>query len=304
MSDEDPEEPVDPVEDPETATDVAVIEQEVQIDSSTSFEWSDSKIPEVDKLTKEIECDDSDFSVPITGPTNLGTRNGITPGRVFRTFLDLPLLKDIARESTKYSKSRCERSTRKNKPTPLEYTPEDILRFILCIFSMGIISLPDVKMYYRGDTSQPLIKRCIPSYHLFQRMSVEVHVVDTSTYSAVEQVMKNRENCFWKVGGLLEGLSQTFKRCRIPRRDVSVDEFCVPFKGRHRARVYNPSKPNKYHLKGYSLNESQTGYCLGMFMYQGKDSSMPVDVTATEYPVVRLVQEYPQIHNRVYVMGR
>ena len=76
----------------------------------------------------------------------------------------------------------------------------------------------------------------------------------------------------------------------------------IPWRGRHRARVFNKNKPVSYALKGYCLNEATTGYCLSCFMYQGRDEKRPKGVTATSWPVVKLVGEDKALHNKGYIL--
>ena len=45
----------------------------------------------------------------------------------------------------------------------------------------------------------------------------------------------------------------------------------MPFHGRVQFRCYNPSKPVKYHIKLFEVNEARTGYCLGFDVYTGKE---------------------------------
>jgi len=42
--------------------------------------------------------------------------------------------------------------------------------------------------------------------------------------------------------------------------EARIDEMAIAFKGRHRCKRYNPNKPDKWHLKSYCLNDSETGY--------------------------------------------
>jgi hypothetical protein len=95
-------------------------------------------------------------------------------------------------------------------------------------------------------------------------------------------------------------LNKVFIRHRISHHDLTLDEFTVPFKGRHAARCYNPSKPNRYHLKGYSLNEARTGYCLSFLMYQGRDEKRPDGVCATQWPALFLIGECAKLHHAGY----
>jgi hypothetical protein len=104
------------------------------------------------------------------------------------------------------------------------------------------------------------------------------------------------------MGDLIEQLCKQFRAHRCPTRDLTVDEFGVPHRGKHRARCFNPSKPERYMLKGFSLNEARTGYCLAAYMYRGKDELRPRGMAATVYPVHRLLQETEYVHHKNYVL--
>ena len=94
--------------------------------------------------------------------------------------------------------------------------------------------------------------------------------------------MRNKdESSYWKMGTFLQHMSDRFQSLRVPERDLTLDEFTMPWRGRHRARCFNPAKPCRYHLKGFSLNEAITGYCCRFSMYEGRDEKRPKGVTAT-----------------------
>ena len=76
----------------------------------------------------------------------------------------------------------------------------------------------------------------------------------------------------------------------------------IPWQGRHRTRVYNKAEPIAYALKGFCLNEAMTGYCLGYFMYQGRDEKRPEGVTATSWPIVQLVGHDKTLHNKGHIL--
>ena len=61
---------------------------------------------------------------------------------------------------------------------------------------------------------------------------------------------------FWAVPGFCDELSTPFGLLWNPGQLLDIDEQTVPWKGRHRCRVYNPKKPEKRHLKAYCLNDS------------------------------------------------
>ena len=104
------------------------------------------------------------------------------------------------------------------------------------------------------------------------------------------------------MGSYLDQMSKRFEELRTPERDLTLDEFTMPWRGRHRARCFNPSKPCRYHLKGFSLNEAITGYCCRFAMYEGRDEKRPKGVAATTWPVINLVSGWTKIHEQGYIL--
>jgi len=47
----------------------------------------------------------------------------------------------------------------------------------------------------------------------------------------------------------------------------------VKWKGRSKYKMYNPNKPEKYHLKSFGLCDSETGYAYNLLLYFGADTS-------------------------------
>ena len=47
----------------------------------------------------------------------------------------------------------------------------------------------------------------------------------------------------------------------------------VKWKGRSKYKMYNPAKPEKYHIKTFCLCDSLTGYIYNILVYFGKDTS-------------------------------
>ena len=98
---------------------------------------------------------------------------------------------------------------------------------------------------------------------------------------------------------MLNDLAENFRKYYELGFQVDVDEMCIPFKGRHFARCYNPNKPNKWHFKSYCLNDTKTGYLWDFFMYRGWREQLPQGVTATTYPVKRLLEAIHDARKRV-----
>ena len=80
---------------------------------------------------------------------------------------------------------------------------------------------------------------------------------------------------------------------------MSFDEGCCPFKGRLKFKCYNPSKPNKWHIKIFEVSDARTGYVVGLDIYTGKNSTecakiaktLDRDCTQTTKTVVGLMQK-------------
>ena len=252
-------------------------------------DWTDVE------LKVEPDLDVKTWSMPVSashtvrnhGHNNLGLREyEPTAKSIFGKMLPDNILDEILLATNAYA-------------APRVYTRADIVAWMMAVFVMGIIQMPVLRMYWATATRCPAVTRLM-SYTKFSAMCRDIHTVDTSAFDANTQSVKNKEDAFWKMGDIVEKLSNVWKKNRRPEPNLSVDECTVPFRGRHRARQFNPSKPDRYHLKAYSLNEACSGYCLGMFFYQGKDEKRPPGVPTTAYPFVRLIGENTTLHNKGY----
>ena len=72
---------------------------------------------------------------------------------------------------------------------------------------------------------------------------------------------------------LLDGLTNNSQKCYFPGPAITIDEQLYPYRGRCKFVQYIPSKPAKYGLKFWSLNDSQTAYCWNLQMYVGRDEN-------------------------------
>ena len=75
----------------------------------------------------------------------------------------------------------------------------------------------------------------------------------------------------YKLARVQPVLQAVQKNCRdvykANSKRLAIDEGCMGWKGHSSLRQYNPSKPNKYHIKSYKLVETQTGYLSGFFFH-------------------------------------
>ena len=72
---------------------------------------------------------------------------------------------------------------------------------------------------------------------------------------------------------MLDMMDTNFVQSYKCGRDLSFDEGCCPYKGRVLFQCYNPSKPNKWHLKLFEVSDSRTGYVVAFDIYTGKNKT-------------------------------
>ena len=76
-----------------------------------------------------------------------------------------------------------------------------------------------------------------------------------------------------KIEPFLNIVLNKFQAAFYPGQNLLLDEMVVKWKGRSRYRVYNPNKPEKYHLKTFGLCDSVTGYTYNLLICFGADTS-------------------------------
>jgi hypothetical protein len=124
---------------------------------------------------------------------------------------------------------------------------------------------------------------------------------DTTGLSEAEKLKRRNDDPFWQVTGLVDDLNKSCQQDYCMHQSADCDEQTIPWKGRHRCKCYNPSKPEKWHFKCFALNDAATGYQYAFYLYRGKDEDRPADVSATEYPVLR-VTDNAELHNKNFVV--
>ena len=76
-----------------------------------------------------------------------------------------------------------------------------------------------------------------------------------------------------KVCPLLEMCQMNFHLWYTPSKYISLDESAMAFKGRVKFLQFNPSKPNKFHIKLFMVSEHLSGYISGFSVYTRKTAN-------------------------------
>jgi hypothetical protein len=136
----------------------------------------------------------------------------------------------------------------------------------------------------------------------FENICNAVNFIDHWSLSNEEFERRNRDNCFWQIDDILRDANANSQHYFKMGHRISIDEACVPWKGRHRARVFNPNKPAKFHLKKFMLSDSASGYCYNFYYYGGASEVRPEGVPATTWPVVNLLSTTTtSLHNKNHI---
>ena len=235
-----------------------------------------------------------------TGPMNIP--DGIDrPMQCFDLFLDQELRQQIVTATNDYAQTP-DKEGFADDWQPL--TDQELNKFIGLLLFFGICRKPSLHHHWKKSEkfgSNFAINAM--SRNRFDDLLSNLHYINSGNLTATERQQRINEDGFWLVRGLLTKLAVNFGTYWRPGQKLDIDEMTIPFKGRHKFKCYNPSKPNKWHLKFYCLNDSSCGYLVDFFPYEGKSEKRPAGITATSYPAYKLINQAERFHNRGYVLA-
>jgi hypothetical protein len=104
---------------------------------------------------------------------------------------------------------------------------------------------------------------------------------------------------FAPLRSIWESVNNNLKKHFMPGTSVTVDEQLVGYKGRCPFKQYIPSKPDKYGMKIFWINDSSTGYPLGGLPYLGKENGIRALPNLGERIVEQLCAPYFGTHRNV-----
>ena len=143
--------------------------------------------------------------------------------------------------------------------------------FMAHILLMGLVQKSELEKYWQmnSTTKIPFFGKYM-SRNRFQALLWNIHVND-DTQNPPRNHPDHDPLC--KIRPFVDMVQRNFLYAYKPSKRLSFDEACCPFKGRVKFRVYNPMKPNRFHIKLFQVSEASSGYILGFHVYTGKDSS-------------------------------
>ncbi len=120
--------------------------------------------------------------------------------------------------------------------------------YIGIVLFMGVLRLATRRDYWYSTCRQELVYSRM-QYARFCAITSALHYRNTAGWTDEERQQQKEADCFYVVTPFVTDLAKTCRQAYRPLQHLSIDEQCIPFKGRHTARQYNPMKPNKWHFK-------------------------------------------------------
>ena len=144
----------------------------------------------------------------------------------------------------------------------------DIKIFLAHILAMGLTRKSNMTRYWTQDKvlESPWFGKYM-SKNSFQLIMANVHLNDNSLQPRQNSMLFDP---LYKVRPFVDLLTNKFEDVYKPKSILGFDEGCCPWKGRLNFKCYNPSKPNRFHIKLFAVSESETGYISGFDIYCGK----------------------------------
>ena len=163
--------------------------------------------------------------------------------------------------------------------------------FIAICLALGYVKYTNREVAFQDQDFGSLFIRRLMSLQRFNLILRCWHWENVGDPSGdFERKGLKKANPFWATDGFCQLISDTCQKCYVCGQYLDVDEQCVPFKGRHKCRCFNPAKPEKFHLKCFALNDSKTKYQWSFYFYKGA-SELRNGISATMYPVTKLFTE-------------
>jgi hypothetical protein len=228
------------------------------------------------------------------GASNTPNGMGQTPEDYFSLFFTPGVIDTFVAQSNTYAID-----TRRYKWRSLTNT--EFKTFLAIVAYLGITKYADLDTAWHELYGSVHIKAHMTKWRFHEILRCW-HYQSNALISRAERANKNKADPFWVVRGFLTHLNTQFGSMMNLGQKICIDESCFSFKGRHRARCYNPNKPAKWHFKAFCLNDSTTGYLHNFRMYSGKDEERPAGMAATEWPVHELTRD-PVYHNKGHILA-
>ncbi|XP_017759329.1 PREDICTED: piggyBac transposable element-derived protein 4-like [Eufriesea mexicana] len=173
---------------------------------------------------------------------------------------------NIVTETNQYANQLRENphTRRKIDETWFPVDSTEIKRYFALTIIMAQIKKPRIQMNWskRAVIETPIFRKSMPLKRYLQ-ITRFLHFSNNNLVANTDKLKKVRP--------VINFLNQKFKELYIMRKDISIDESLMKFRGRLSYKQFNPSKRARFGVKFYKLCESDSGYCYEFKIYTGND---------------------------------
>ena len=204
-----------------------------------------------------------------TPGVNIPLPRNATPIQYFQLFLTSSVLQYIIDTTNHYATAALSAITPSRRSlfrTWKDVTMQEVRAFIGVVLQMGLVQLSDIKDYWSTHTTLnfPFFRSIFSRDRLLQILWM-LHVGDASSTTRRS-----------KIQPFLNRIIPLFQQCLTPRRQLSIDEAMIAFRGQIYFRQYIRGKPEPWGIKAYVLSESATGYMYNLIIYYGRETQLVV----------------------------
>ena len=227
----------------------------------TSAKWTtpnDSNIPAMKLKLKEAFAED----VTVTS----------SPYTFFQMLFDDDIVEHIMFQTNLYVNWK---SQQQGKRAIKVVSKQEIIKALGIILYMGIVKLPDRRMYWARATRIDIIANAM-TRNRFSEIVAHMHFNDNALQ---RQPGEDGYDKLYKLRPFLSMVKANFRSVVEAETYQAIDEMMIPFKGRHGLKNYMPNKPVKW---GYKLwcRAGTSGYVYDFEICGGDAKGLPdgVDV--------------------------
>ncbi|XP_040912821.1 piggyBac transposable element-derived protein 4-like [Toxotes jaculatrix] len=193
-----------------------------------------------------------------------------SPSELFGVYFDRAAVKTICANTNKNAAKHIA-AGKKFKWT--ELTEAEFHQYIGITLFMGILKLPKLRDYWRGNTIFHVGHlQKVMSRDRFLAITWNLHMSDPAKDTVNDSKKGTTDyDCLHRIRPLYDHLRVACKSVYHPQRNLSVDERMVATKARIALKQYIKNKPTKWGIKLFVLSDN-TGYTVDFFIYTGRST--------------------------------
>lgn len=206
----------------------------------------------------------------------------------FKTFFSDDIIYLLVAETNTYARRQLD-------PNWTETDFSEMSAYLGILILMGIIQVPDYKFLWSTNKflANGGVKEVMPVKR-YEKLSQYLHICSLVPDPQIDA------DKLWRVRPVLDSVLERCKVAFNPRKNQSIDEAMIPYKGRFSAKQYVPSKPVKWGIKVWMRCDTTSGYCHEFDVYLGKGSNNTNGKGLPYNVVTKLTEELKGKFHHVY----